>query len=104
MKLLKKLEMVLLVQMLQGSTFTLSNFGIFDALIGTPIINQPNVGILGTGKIIKKPVVIEKDDKDMNDYDAIVNFAWHINGEIIMSKFHNKVIMQNSTMESAHIR
>ena len=50
---------------LQGSTFTLSNFGIFDALIGTPIINQPNVGILGTGKIKKKPVVIEKDDKDV---------------------------------------
>ena len=50
---------------LQGSTFTLSNFGIFDALIGTPIINQPNVGILGTGKIIKKPVVLEKDDKDI---------------------------------------
>ena len=50
---------------LQGSTFTLSNFGIFDALIGTPIINQPNVGILGTGKIIKKPVVIEKGDKDI---------------------------------------
>ena len=50
---------------LQGSTFTLSNFGIFDALIGTPIINQPNVGILGTGKIIKKPVVVEKDDKDI---------------------------------------
>ena len=50
---------------LQGSTFTLSNFGIFDALIGTPIINQPNVGILGTGKIIKKPVVIEKDEKDI---------------------------------------
>ncbi len=50
---------------LQGSTFTLSNFGIFDALIGTPIINQPNVGILGAGKIIKKPIVIEKDDKDI---------------------------------------
>ena len=50
---------------LQGSTFTLSNFGIFDAIIGTPIINQPNVGILGTGKIIKKPVVIEKNDKDI---------------------------------------
>ena len=50
---------------LKGSTFTLSNFGIFDALIGTPIINQPNVGILGTGRIIKKPVVIEKDDKDI---------------------------------------
>ena len=39
---------------LQGSTFTISNFGVFDATIGTPIINQPNVGILGTGAIKKQ--------------------------------------------------
>ncbi len=50
---------------LQVSTFTLSNYGIFDALIGTPIINQPNVGILGTGKIKKNPVVIEKESTDI---------------------------------------
>ena len=50
---------------LQGSTFTLSNFGIFGATIGTPIINQPNVGILGTGEIKKQPVVIEKNDIDV---------------------------------------
>ena len=49
---------------LQGSTFTLSNFGIFGATIGTPIINQPNVGILGTGEIKKQPIVIEKNDTD----------------------------------------
>ena len=49
---------------LQGSTFTLSNLGIFGATIGTPIINQPNVGILGTGEIKKQPVVIEKNDTD----------------------------------------
>ena len=50
---------------LQGSTFTISNFGVFDAVIGTPIINQPNVGILGTGKIKKQPIVIEKNDTDI---------------------------------------
>ena len=50
---------------LQGSTFTLSNFGIFGATIGTPIINQPNVGILGTGEIKKQPIVIEKNDTDI---------------------------------------
>ena len=50
---------------LQGSTFTLSNFGIFGATIGTPIINQPNVGILGTGEIRKQPIVIEKNDTDV---------------------------------------
>ncbi len=50
---------------LQGSTFTISNFGVFDATIGTPIINQPNVGILGTGKIKKQPIVIEKNNTDI---------------------------------------
>ena len=50
---------------LQGSTFTISNFGMFDAIIGTPIINQPNVGILGTGKIKKQPIVIEKNNTDI---------------------------------------
>ena len=49
---------------LQGSTFTLSNFGIFGATIGTPIINQPNVGILGVGAIKKQPVVIEDSAGD----------------------------------------
>ena len=50
---------------LKVSTFTLSNFGVFDALMGTPIINQPNVGILGVGKIKKNPVVIEKESRDI---------------------------------------
>ena len=50
---------------LQGSTFTLSNFGIFGAKIGTPIINQPNVGILGAGEIKKQAVVIEKNEMDV---------------------------------------
>ncbi len=49
---------------LSGSTFSISNFGIFNVTIGTPIINQPNVGILGVGTIKKKPVVIENADGD----------------------------------------
>lgn len=44
---------------LSGSTFSISNFGMFNVTTGTPIINQPNVGILGVGTIKKKPVVIE---------------------------------------------
>ena len=43
---------------LQGSTFSISNFGVFNVTMGTPIINQPNVGILGIGTIKKKPAVI----------------------------------------------
>ena len=49
---------------LQGSTFTITNFGVFDVISGTPIINQPNVGILGIGTIKKKPVVISTDEGD----------------------------------------
>ena len=44
---------------LQGSTFSISNFGVFNVTMGTPIINQPNVGILGVGVVKKRPVVIE---------------------------------------------
>ncbi len=49
---------------IQGGTFTMTNFGTFGASMGTPIINQPQVGILGVGLIRKKPVVIEGPDGD----------------------------------------
>ena len=49
---------------LQGSTFSISNFGVFNVTMGTPIINQPNVGILGVGAVKKRPVVIETKDGD----------------------------------------
>ena len=44
---------------LSGSTFSITNFGVFGVTMGTPIINQPNVGILGIGAIKKRPVVVE---------------------------------------------
>jgi len=44
---------------LEGSTFSITNFGVFGSLAGFPIINQPNVAILGVGAINKKPVVRE---------------------------------------------
>jgi 2-oxoglutarate dehydrogenase E2 component (dihydrolipoamide succinyltransferase) len=44
---------------LSGSTFSITNFGVFGVTLGTPIINQPNVGILGVGSVKKQPVVIE---------------------------------------------
>jgi 2-oxoglutarate dehydrogenase E2 component (dihydrolipoamide succinyltransferase) len=43
---------------LAGGTFTISNIGSFGSLIDTPIINQPQVGILGTGAVVKRPVVV----------------------------------------------
>lgn len=50
---------------IQGGTFTITNFGSFDSLTGTPIINQPQVAILGVGAIRKKPVVMETEQGDV---------------------------------------
>lgn len=50
---------------IQGGTFTITNLGSFGSLTGAPIINQPQVAILGIGVIRKKPVVIETEEGDM---------------------------------------
>jgi 2-oxoglutarate dehydrogenase E2 component (dihydrolipoamide succinyltransferase) len=55
----------LLPEEIQGGTFTVTNFGSFDSLTGTPIINQPQVAILGIGAIRKKPVVMETPQGDV---------------------------------------
>ena len=47
---------------LSGGTFTLTNTGSRGALFDTPIVNQPQVAILGLGQIVKRPVVITDDD------------------------------------------
>ncbi|GAA1122171.1 2-oxoglutarate dehydrogenase, E2 component, dihydrolipoamide succinyltransferase [Citricoccus alkalitolerans] len=54
---------------LSGGTFSITNFGSVGALFDTPIINQPNVAILGVGTIVKRPMVIT--DPDGNDTISI---------------------------------
>jgi len=54
----------LLPDEIAGGTFTITNFGVFGAVFGTPIINQPEVAILGVGAVTKKPVVINIDGSD----------------------------------------
>lgn len=49
----------------QGGTFTVTNVGTFGSLMGTPIINQPQVAILALGAIKKRPVVLETKDGDV---------------------------------------
>lgn len=50
---------------IMGGTFSITNYGVFGALFGTPIINQPEVAILGVGAVVKKPVVIELAGNDV---------------------------------------
>ena len=48
----------------KNGTFSISNYGIFGVQFGTPIINQPEVAIIGVGSVDKKPVVVEVDGMD----------------------------------------
>ena len=59
---------------IQGGTFTVTNPGVFGSLFGTPIINQPQVAILGIGAIEKRPVV--DTDADGNDTIAIKTMCY----------------------------
>jgi 2-oxoglutarate dehydrogenase E2 component (dihydrolipoamide succinyltransferase) len=49
---------------ISNGTFTITNYGVFGTLFGTPIINQPEVAVLGVGAVTKKPVIIEIDGSD----------------------------------------
>jgi len=54
----------LLPDEVKDSTFTITNYGLYGTLFGNPIINQPEVAILGVGAVTKKPVVVEVDGQD----------------------------------------
>ena len=57
---------------IQGGTFTLTNHGTGGSLLATPIINQPQAGILGVGKIHKAPVVISRGHPLLPDADDVI--------------------------------
>ena len=54
---------------MQGGTFTLTNHGTGGSLLATPIINQPQTGILGVGAIVKRPVVRSSSASLLPDAD-----------------------------------
>ena len=59
---------------LGGGTFTLTNTGSRGALFDTPIINQPQVGILGTGAVVKRPVVVT--DPELGEVVAVRSMVY----------------------------
>ena len=60
---------------LSGGTFTLTNTGSRGALFDTPIINQPQVAILGTGSVVKRPIVISDGGSDVIAIRSMVYLA-----------------------------
>ena len=86
-----------------GGTFTITNFGSYNNLAGTPIINQPQAAILGTGVIRKTPMVIETEEGDMIGIRQIMILSLSYDHRVIdgalAGKFIHKVkeILENYT-------
>ena len=91
---------------ISGGTFTLTNYGSYDNLAGTPIINQPQAAILGTGVVKKTPVVIETPMGDMIGIRQIMIISLSYDHRVIdgalAGKFLQKVksILENFTAET----
>jgi 2-oxoglutarate dehydrogenase E2 component (dihydrolipoamide succinyltransferase) len=88
-----------------GGTFTITNFGSYNNLAGTPIINQPQAAILGTGVVRKTPAVIETPDGDMIAIRQIMILSLSYDHRVIdgalAGKFLHKVkeILENYSPE-----
>ncbi|MFC7356563.1 dihydrolipoamide acetyltransferase family protein [Jejudonia soesokkakensis] len=67
----------------KGSTFTISNVGTFDSLMGTPIINQPEAAILATGIIKKRAEVIEKPEGDTIEIRSMMYLSLSFDHRIV---------------------
>jgi|WetSurMetagenome_2_1015567.scaffolds.fasta_scaffold00037_16 2-oxoglutarate dehydrogenase E2 component (dihydrolipoamide succinyltransferase) len=84
-----------------GGTFTITNFGSYNNLAGTPVINQPQAAILGTGAVRKMPAVIETDDGDVIAIRHIMILSLSYDHRVIdgalAGKFLNRVkeILEN---------
>ena len=84
-----------------GGTFTITNFGSYNNLSGTPIINQPQAAILGTGAVRKMPAVIETPDGDVIAIRQIMILSLSYDHRVIdgalAGKFLNRVkeILEN---------
>jgi 2-oxoglutarate dehydrogenase E2 component (dihydrolipoamide succinyltransferase) len=88
-----------------GGTFTITNYGAYNNLAGTPIINQPQAAILGTGVIRKTPAVIETPDGDMIAVRQIIILSMSYDHRIIDGAlagkflFRIKEILENYTSD-----
>jgi 2-oxoglutarate dehydrogenase E2 component (dihydrolipoamide succinyltransferase) len=86
---------------ISGGTFTVTNFGSYNNLSGTPIINQPQAAILGTGAIRKMPAVVETPDGDVIGIRQIMILSLSYDHRVIdgalAGKFINRIkqILEN---------
>ncbi|MBN2667045.1 MAG: 2-oxo acid dehydrogenase subunit E2 [Bacteroidales bacterium] len=90
-----------------GGTFTITNFGSYNNLTGTPIINQPQAAILGTGVVRKMPAVVESPEGDMIAIRQIMILSLSYDHRVIdgalAGKFLNRIreILENYSPDQA---
>lgn len=85
---------------LKGGTFTITNYGVFGGIYGTPIINYPEVAILGTGKIADAPLVKDGEVKVRKTLPLSLSFDHRVLDGAEAAKFMNDVIryLENPTL------
>jgi len=79
---------------IQGGTFTISNYGVFGNIIGTMVINQPQVAIMGVGAIKKRPAVLETPDGDFVVIKPMVYLTLSFDHRLIDGALGGKFIMR----------
>jgi 2-oxoglutarate dehydrogenase E2 component (dihydrolipoamide succinyltransferase) len=79
---------------IQGGTFTISNFGVFGNMLGTMIINQPQVAILGIGAVKKRPAVLETPDGDFVVIKPIMYLTLSFDHRLIDGALGGKFVMK----------
>lgn len=79
---------------IQGGTFTISNYGVFGNIIGTMIINQPQVAILGVGAVKKRPAVLETPDGDFVVIRPMVYLTLSFDHRLIDGALGGKFVMR----------
>jgi 2-oxoglutarate dehydrogenase E2 component (dihydrolipoamide succinyltransferase) len=79
---------------IQGGTFTISNYGVFGNIIGTMVINQPQVAILGIGAIKKRPTVLETAEGDFVVIRPMVYLTLSFDHRLIDGALGGKFVMR----------
>jgi 2-oxoglutarate dehydrogenase E2 component (dihydrolipoamide succinyltransferase) len=82
----------------EGGTFTISNFGAFGSIIGTPIINQPQVAILGVGAIFEAPVVVNHEICIRNQVYLSFTFDHRVIDGAMGGRFLNAIQKQTEAL------
>ncbi len=84
----------LTLEEIQGGTFTITNYGIFGNIIGTPVINQPQLAILGTGAVKKRAVVVETSEGDAIVIKPIMYLTLSFDHRLIDGALGGKFVMK----------